>query len=63
MRTAGVAGRYKAEERNERSAHEPQVVKHVGRKNADKEKDGHAQHSHHGSHSHAKRHRPWMVGH
>ncbi len=55
---------YKAEAFNERSANEPKVVRHVGRKNADKERGGHAQHSHHGSHSHPdKSNRPWMVGH
>ena len=64
VRTGQAGIRYKAEALNEKSAHEPRVVQHVGRKNADKEVQGHAQHSHHGKHGHLHRsNRPWMVGH
>ncbi|MDX6752177.1 zinc ribbon domain-containing protein [Geminicoccaceae bacterium 1502E] len=63
------ATRYALEARNERSANEPKVVRHVGRKNADLEKHGHQHHrnrldAHAHAHGHAHTpHRPWMVGH
>lgn len=57
---------YGLESRNEKSAHEPQVVRHFGRKNGHRERDGHAHNrnglcAHHGHTN--KSHRPWMVGH
>lgn len=69
------ASHFKVEERNERSAFEPKLVHHVGRKNQDLEDQGYtkhrnrqgtgARHKHdHGHHhGHASAHRPWMVGH
>lgn len=57
--------RYALEARNERSANEPRVVRHVGRKNADLERCGH-QHHRNRLDAHAplgQAHRPWMVGH
>ncbi|MCH8196579.1 MAG: zinc ribbon domain-containing protein [Proteobacteria bacterium] len=54
-----------AHERNEKSAHEPRVVRKT-RKDPAKhgESHGHGQHNGHGQHLHVHRgSRPWMIGH
>ncbi len=66
VRGARASLRYTLESRNEKSAHEPEAVKHFGRKNASREHDGHSHDrnalcARHG-HTNAS-HRPWMVGH
>lgn len=76
IRGGRSASRFKLEERNERSAFEPKLVQHVGRKNQDLEDQGYTKHRNRGhkhghghghghehSHGHAGAHRPWMVGH
>lgn len=72
VRGGRTALHYKVEERNERSAFEPKMVRHFGRKNQDLEDRGHTKHrnrlasngqKHAHDHAHASSHRPWMVGH
>lgn len=73
IRDARATLHFHIEERNQRSAHEPKVVQHVGRKNQDLEDHGytrhrnrHDAHGHYGhrhGHGQASRHRPWMIGH
>lgn len=60
LRCAAAVIRYRAEAHNEKSAHEPMVVRHL------KGGHGHAEKTHHGHHHHRppkRRKRPWMVGH
>jgi putative FmdB family regulatory protein len=74
IRSGRSATRFKIEERNERSAFEPKLVQHVGRKNQDLEDQGYTKHRNRRSHDHghghdhsktrhSTAHRPWMVGH
>ena len=50
-----------AHQRNEKSAHEPQVTSRGPMKERDAKRGGHAGHAHHGHHHHSGR--PWMIGH
>ena len=63
-RSGNTAQRYKAEAFNERSAHEPKTVSHVGGFGKHAERDGHRHHAHaHARSSLKKNDRPWMIGH
>ena len=59
LRCGAAVNRYRAEAHNEKSAHEPMVVRRF------KAGHGHAEHGHgHSQHRLPKRRkRPWMVGH
>jgi hypothetical protein len=59
LRCGAAVNRYRAEAHNEKSAHEPMVVRRF------KAGHGHAEHGHgHGHHRLPKRRkRPWMIGH
>ena len=53
-----------AHQRNEKSAHEPQVASRSGMKGMGSKRGGHAGHAHHGHHHHHHHSgRPWMIGH
>jgi putative FmdB family regulatory protein len=59
LRCGAAVIRYRAEAHNEKSAHEPMVVRRF------KAGHGHAEQTHHG-HRHGlpkQRKRPWMIGH
>ena len=61
-RSGNTAQRYKAEAFNERSAHEPKTVSHVGEFGKHADRDGHRHHAH--SRAKLKKNdRPWMIGH
>ncbi|MGH6953082.1 MAG: FmdB family zinc ribbon protein [Alphaproteobacteria bacterium] len=62
LRASPATARYRAEERNERSANEPRVMQSSG---GDRARHGHHGHSHdHGGRGQWQRSgHPWMIGH